>query len=385
VTINKPNKVLFYQLLAPSPTNGGVQRVTYLLAGKLRTLGYSCYCIHVKGDKLVSEEPVFEDISCINYLAANACLELIDYVKKHKISIIINQCAYTPRILKLFEVVKKSTNVKLITCMHNTPLLLAPHSHGHSFLQKLSLTQNIKRMRITNHYNRISKSSDKFVLLSPSFISTLKNTFRIQNTTKICAIPNPLSFNTFATEDDIAKKEKIVLIVARFIENQKRILLALKIWKYIESFGYQGWKLVIVGYGTSENLYEEYINQNHVENVELVGKKDPYPYFKTASIFMMTSAYEGWGMTLTEAQQMGVVPIAFDSYSALHDIITDNQNGLIIENNSTYQFGDKLYELMMDTEGRRKIAVAAVASSYRFELSKIIEKWIRLFEEKDKQ
>ena len=269
--------------------------------------------------------------------------------------------------------------------MHNTPLLLDNQAQGHSFLQRLPLIHGIRKKRTSFHYKRIIKISDKFILLSPSFISTLKNTFRIQNTTKISAIPNPLSFNTFATEDDIAQKEKIVLIVARFVENQKRILLALKIWKYIESFGYKGWTLVIVGHGTSEKLYEEYINQNHVKNVEFVGKKDPYPYYKNASIFMMTSAYEGWGMTLTEAQQMGVVPIAFDSYSALHDIITNEQNGLIIQNNSTSQFGDKLYELMMYTEGRKKIAVSAVASSYRFDLSKIIEKWSRLFEEKDKQ
>jgi glycosyltransferase involved in cell wall biosynthesis len=48
----------------------------------------------------------------------------------------------------------------------------------------------------------------------------------------------------------------------------------------------------------------------------------------------MTSAYEGWGLTLTEAQQMGVVPIAFDSFGAVYDIIENEYNGLIIPNST---------------------------------------------------
>ena len=47
------------------------------------------------------------------------------------------------------------------------------------------------------------------------------------------------------------------------------------------------------------------------------------PYYNEASIFMMTSSFEGWGLTLTEAQQYGCVPLAFHSFASLTDIITD--------------------------------------------------------------
>lgn len=39
----------------------------------------------------------------------------------------------------------------------------------------------------------------------------------------------------------------------------------------------------------------------------------------------MTSAFEGFGMTLVEAQQYGVVPIVMDSYKSLHDIIKNDE------------------------------------------------------------
>ena len=45
---------------------------------------------------------------------------------------------------------------------------------------------------------------------------------------------------------------------------------------------------------------------------------------------MMTSSFEGWGLTLTEAQQYGCVPLAFHSFASLTDIITDKVNGFAI-------------------------------------------------------
>ena len=50
----------------------------------------------------------------------------------------------------------------------------------------------------------------------------------------------------------------------------------------------------------------------------LKGQKNPEPYYNEASIFMMTSSFEGWGLTLTEAQQYGCVPLAFHSFASLN-------------------------------------------------------------------
>ena len=47
---------------------------------------------------------------------------------------------------------------------------------------------------------------------------------------------------------------------------------------------------------------------------------------------MMTSAFEGFPMTLVEAQQCGVVPVVMDSYLSLHDIVETGYNGIIVSN-----------------------------------------------------
>ena len=48
------------------------------------------------------------------------------------------------------------------------------------------------------------------------------------------AICNALRFGQFATEADIAAKEKTVIVVARFDEDTKRLSIVLRAWKEIE-------------------------------------------------------------------------------------------------------------------------------------------------------
>ena len=63
---------------------------------------------------------------------------------------------------------------------------------------------------------------------------------------------------------------------------------------------------------------------------------------------MMTSRSEAWGLTLTEAQQMGVVPIAFDTYASLRDIITDGVDGEIIAEGDVDGYVRCVLNLMQD-------------------------------------
>ena len=48
-----------------------------------------------------------------------------------------------------------------------------------------------------------------------------------------------------------------------------------------------------------------------LKQVDFEGKQNPVPYYRQASVCMLTSAYEGFAMILTEAQQTGAVPHRF--------------------------------------------------------------------------
>lgn len=94
---------------------------------------------------------------------------------------------------------------------------------------------------------------------------------------------------------------------------------------------------------------------------------------------MMTSAYEGWPMTVIEAMQNGVVPIVFNSYSAVYDILTDEEDGIIIENNDIKNYADRLAALMEDNVLREKMAKNAITKVQNFCVDKIVEQWLTVF------
>lgn len=221
--------------------------------------------------------------------------------------------------------------------------------------------------------------SDRFIVLSPSYIAKFKAFYKFSNVEKIHAISNSLSFNESISQDEILKKEKKILIVARFDESSKRLSYALKIWKLLEDKN-PDWKLQLVGDGKDRALYEGLVEKLKLKRVFFEGKQNPKEFYKKAAIFFMTSRHEGWGLTLTEAQQMGCVPIAMNSFGSLQDIITDTVNGYIVGNNNLSEFAARTQALIDNEDLRNTMAWNAVKTSERFAQNSIGKKWLELFE-----
>jgi glycosyltransferase involved in cell wall biosynthesis len=154
---------------------------------------------------------------------------------------------------------------------------------------------------------------------------------------------------------------------------------ALKIWKAVEPYGYNDWKFVLVGHGNDMNYYKTLIEKNKIKNVELLGKHDPLSFYKRASIFLMTSAYEGWGMTIVEAMQNGCVPIVYDTFDAAKDIIRSNESGYVIKDGNSSEYCEKLRNLMCDDQRRKSMAQNAVSDMKRYTLDNIVKQWTELF------
>ena len=155
----------------------------------------------------------------------------------------------------------------------------------------------------------------------------------------------------------------------------------MKIWKQIESIHSLGdWRLTIVGHGEEyEMYYKNFVKRNYLKRVQFAGAQSPEPYYRRASILPLTSSFEGWGLTLTEAQQFGVVPIAFYSYASLTDIITNGENGFIIPNNDLNAFTKRIVSLMENDDLRKIMAYNAIKTSHRFSKEKICEDWMYVF------
>lgn len=384
--------ILFYTVFEVSEQKGGTERITTRIAKELQNrYNVNCYSIYSipidsrfeRTQFLYSEQINPTDYNKVNFL-----------IKQYQINVIINQGAFhlTPFF---YEIKKTNPDLKLILVHHFNPGAEINFISFHDFLlqwkyNKLSL-KNIKNiiffpyqkiktiLRLPQRYREAYMKVDKVVLLSNKFKQEFINVAHLKDGEKLTYIHNALSFNSFLDIQDLQSKKKEVLIVSRLEETQKRISLALKIWKYVEKDSeLQEWKLKIVGHGMYEKKYKEYVKKQNLQRVFFEGIQKPEKYYQEASIFMMTSAFEGWGLTLTEAQQFGCVPIAFNSYASLTDIITNSITGYIIPDKKINRYAKCLIYLMKNTQIREQLAINSINSSKQFSIENIGYEWFKL-------
>ena len=219
-------------------------------------------------------------------------------------------------------------------------------------------------------------NSDKLVLLSDEFRIQLINELKISSL-KIGAIGNPLIWS--ACHSSITKKKQI-LFVARFELSVKRHDKMLKVWSYVQS-KFPDWELLFLGDGPDRGKVEEISNSLKLQNVRFEGFVDPESYYREASIICMTSDYEGFGLVLLEAMQYGVVPIAFNNWASLRDIIVDDFTGLLVKSGDILDYSEKLAKLISNDAFRSSLAANAREYIKRFQIDTIGPKWLTLFDE----
>lgn len=373
--------------------SGGVHRVIKLLLEKLPQKGYTVNYLYTKDDykTFFHYKELEEKENLVN--GDN----LRDYLIQHRCDIILGQDAVFSTMLSSIVKDMNMPNIKYVTEFHNSALLIPKVFTINRIFFEIGLKTSLKNrvswgMRLLTYpiwknigHNRIKSMysfnynvADKTLLLTNREKTIIKKI--VGDSTKCIAIPNPLSWEKIEDTSIIEGKKKEVLIVSRIYNPEKRIDLALKIWKLLEKRGYNDWILKIVGSGVHEEYLKKMTNKLGLKNVSWEGRQVSYPYYRTASLFMMTSACEGWGLTLTESLQTGTVPLAFDSYPALHDIITDGYDGCIIKNNDIEAYANKMEWLMTHADERKQMALNGLKSAQRFTINKIMDQWVEMIE-----
>lgn len=282
------------------------------------------------------------------------------------------------------------TPCPLICLWHSTPVF---HHDTSVFCEKYQVKPTIAKVLKTRMVNwlyvkfhdffnvlaftYITACADKMVLLSEGFKKVFFPAKLMPK--KVIAISNFLSKDLIETGIEWNQKKKEVLFVGRLYNKQKRIDLLLQIWSKIESYA-SGWMLNICGDGTDGAMLKQMKEDMGLKNVLFRGFVKPEDYYRQASIFCMTSAFEGFGLVLAESAAYGCVPMAFDSYEAASDLITDGENGKLIKPFDVDAYAQTLKELIENEDFRMRLGKNAKRDVGRFEPDRIMNQWEELFE-----
>lgn len=189
-------------------------------------------------------------------------------------------------------------------------------------------------------------------------------------------IPNPIELDTYPS---FQGREEIVLAAGRLdVWYEKGFDILIKAWAKV-SDSCPGWRLHIAGHGKKESFQylQDLITDLKIEHsVKLIGyQSDIKKTMRKASIFVLSSRVEGFGLVLLEAMSQGCACISFNCGGRQREIVQTPEEGIIIEKYDVDELAQKLLYLMHHPETIEKLSQMGIKRSQDFNVISITDKW----------
>jgi glycosyltransferase involved in cell wall biosynthesis len=350
-------------------TVGGADRVLTLLANHLTDLGYQIYVITLNqpgihysdvypfSDKIVRIKIDLDHTWMDRMVALAQIIGINVWISNNKIDNVS---------LSSFPVKFREANIHYVQCDHYS--FFFPLSRPETYVLYAEGMKSYERCSVVIACNSFIANSYKF------FIDN------------VATMNNPVSYRLDEITPSACTKNTI-LCVGRFSDSIKRFDRALLVFSELLKMNSDA-QLIVVG-RVDKNLCIPATNTETIgemierlgftdEQLLLVGeKKDVRLYYQDASVLLMTSENEAFGMVLVEAGVFGIPSVLFD-IPGLEDIIIDKFSGFIVKQNDICDMANKISQLLSNEALRSEIGNNARNRVQMFSLESIGEKWDKL-------
>jgi glycosyltransferase involved in cell wall biosynthesis len=197
--------------------------------------------------------------------------------------------------------------------------------------------------------------------------------------TRTIVIPNPICDHATRPQGRAFEKQKTIISIGRLTAQKRHSLL-------IDAFArlahrYPDWNLQIWGAGELHSQLEFHIRQLDLEGrIRLCGLSPAIAdELQRASIFALTSDFEGFPNALAEAMHCGLPVISCDCPHGPAELIRHGQTGLLVECGNAASFSDGLRSLMDDALLRTRLGENARQALQPYSLDAVSKMWEEVF------
>lgn len=353
--------------------SGGTERVLSQIANGLNERGYSISIIStVNGTK-----PHFKtnaDISLYEIFASDRNKPM----RKHTnlVAKLCHNIVYTVQIKKKLDNMIKMIAPDIIVAVD---ILLYYHIVSwHKKIKTVAwehycLTERTSRM-LKFSRNLAVKYANKIVVLSKGDFADYKNCY--PKAINLIQLYNPVAFYPRKFAD---MSNKVVIAAGRY-EEQKGFDLLIDAWSRIEK-KVLDWELRIFGDGVEKEKLQSMIDENHLRNVKLLPYSNNLSEEMTeASVYVLSSRFEGWGLVLIEAQSQKLACVSFRCKHGPSEIIDDGVNGILVEPENVDKLASVLLEVLQNNNLREKFSANSQNKLHRYNIDCVLGQWIDMLE-----
>lgn len=368
---NGQYKILF---VIPSLTGGGAERVLILLLKYLDRSRFKLVLVVFNSENAYQRDwspdvPVI----CLNrknrFDLFRVLWTLSRIIKRENPSLFFSFLTYTNCLAMLAHNLANS----------RVPLLLSEHTNPKRSLKNQKF-KKIKKILIRNFYPKATG----IIAVSQGVKEDLVNNYEVQQD-KCFVIYNMVDIEKIKEltnkevdhpwfEEDIP-----IIITCGHLKAAKNYPLLLRAMSLVLKKGSA--RLLVLGEGEKRSPLEKYAKELGVSrDVTFLGfQSNPFRYISRATVFVLSSLWEGFGNVIIEAMACGAPVISTRCPYGPEEIITDGVNGLLVPVGDVNALAKAILRLLKDDPLRKRLAKAGKKRAEDFRVEKMVGEYERVF------
>lgn len=341
----------------------GAERMTAVIANELTRHGYEVHVLSLWDDTScfplepgLRHEALFPTRPSFKRAYFQTVAAVRQYVRHHRIRVLVE----VDTMLTLFTVP---------ACV-GLPVRRIAWEHCH-FDQDLGRVSRRLARRLA------AKTNAAIVVLTER--DGLRWTTALKPSCPVRALPNPLPFPYPARPAVLDTK---VVLAAGRLTRAKGFDILLDAWALVRE-RYPQWRLVIVGEGEERPALERRRDRLGLgEFVSMPGIVSPMSEaYLGASLFCLSSRYEGFGLVLLEAMAYGLPIVSTDCQAGPRELLEAGMTATLVETGSAEALARGLATLMGDARLRARYGARGRERAKEFTMDHVIPAWRSLLEE----
>jgi glycosyltransferase involved in cell wall biosynthesis len=235
---------------------------------------------------------------------------------------------------------------------------------------------------VLDMYQEYGGSLDAFLALTRRDANRYRPLFEGKKT-----LVRRMTNGTPAWDGDPSTLTSKVVVAAGRLEPSKGFDLLVETWRQVAD-AHPDWRLRIFGEGSMRaDLEQQIADVGLIGRVTLEGHSTSLQSeMAKASLFVLSSRAEGYGMVLVEAMACGVPVVSTDCPTGPRDIITPGLDGILVPNKDVDALARAVNEVIeLDHDARLKMGAAARAKAEERSQSSVADEWDTLLTNLDRK